>query len=50
MEFWATLLGAAVGVPAGSFVQYFAQMLIDRSKEAGQRAALLGLGHPHPSR
>lgn len=40
-EFFATLLGAAIGVPAGSLVQFLAQAFIDRGREARQRASLL---------
>jgi hypothetical protein len=40
MEFWATLLGAAVGVPAGAIVQYLAQLGIDWAREQSQKDAL----------
>jgi hypothetical protein len=39
-EFWATLTGAAVGVVAGTLIQFFVQAIIDRRKEAQQRKAL----------
>ena len=40
MEFWATLLGAAVGVVAGTLVQYGVQALTNYSTERNQRSAL----------
>lgn len=39
-EFWATLIGAAVGVIAGAFIQYIVQHYVDRRTERHQRAAL----------
>ncbi len=39
-EFWATLIGAAVGVIAGAFIQYLVQYYVDRRTQRDQRAAL----------
>jgi hypothetical protein len=39
-EFWATLVGAAVGVVAGALIQYIAQHFVDRNAQVRQRHAL----------
>jgi hypothetical protein len=40
MDFWATFLGAAFGVVAGTLVQFFTQSLFNRSTEKEQRSGL----------
>jgi hypothetical protein len=39
-EFWATLIGAAVGVVAGAFIQYIVAILLARGEQKRQRQAL----------
>jgi hypothetical protein len=39
MEFWATLTGAAVGVVAGTLIQFLVQAIVDYRKRSEQRAA-----------
>jgi hypothetical protein len=38
--FWATVLGAAIGVLAGAFIQYIVDYLVHRRSKANQRSAL----------
>jgi hypothetical protein len=40
MEFWATLLGAAVGVVAGAFIQYIVDFFVHMQTAKQQRRAL----------
>ena len=39
MEFWATLAGAAVGIVAGTLIQFLVQLVIDKRRAMEQRKA-----------
>jgi hypothetical protein len=49
MEFWATLTGAAVGVLAGVFIQYFLTLLLNSRVTRAQKNALRKEFWPAPS-